>query len=419
LRERRLALACGTSFACFLGSYMRIPIVPLHAASLGADAVQAGAVNGAFMAMAGACSIPAGLLSDRFGRRLPLLAGLALLSGSSFLLYAARTPFGMGLVYLLFGMGVSAVSPALMSHVADITPPDTLGRAIGLYTMALYGGMTLGPAVGGFLGSALGLRPVFLVSGSVILAVLLVALAAGVGRSPAGGGRGSREEGGRAAVLPELRAMASNRRLVPCLVATLGGCVVFGTFVTFVPLYVRSLGLVSIHVGFVFAAQALANALSRLPTGRLSDRVADRGRLVSAGIVASAGAMAALGLFASVGALAAVAAAAGFALGIAFTVLSALVVDSVPARSRGLAMGLYNTAVYAGMMASSFGMGAVVRRWGFEAAFLCAGAAALAALVPFRLLYREERGGDGGEPEEREPEEGGVAERSVEEGGLA
>ena len=61
---RLLLTACFISFVCFFGSYMRILIVPLFATALGADTVQVGLINGAFMLMAGALSIPSGLISD-------------------------------------------------------------------------------------------------------------------------------------------------------------------------------------------------------------------------------------------------------------------------------------------------------------------------------------------------------------------
>lgn len=155
--SRLLLTACCISFVYFFGSYMRIPIVPLFATSLGADTVQVGMINAAFMLMAGGLSIPSGLLSDRMGRRIPLLGGLFLLAGSSFLLHWCTGPLQMAAIYLLFGVGLSAFSPTLMSYVADVTPPEVLGQAYGWYTMALYGGMPLGPAAGGFLGTAMGL----------------------------------------------------------------------------------------------------------------------------------------------------------------------------------------------------------------------------------------------------------------------
>ena len=77
------------------------------------------------------------------------------------LLAISQTPLQMGAIYLLFGVGMAAVTPTLMSYVADITPPEALGNAFGWYTMALYSGMTLGPAAGGFFGGAFGLRMVF------------------------------------------------------------------------------------------------------------------------------------------------------------------------------------------------------------------------------------------------------------------
>ncbi|WP_298436109.1 MFS transporter [Geobacter sp.] len=378
-----LLIVCTISFVCFFGSYMRIPIVPLFATSLGADSVQVGLINGAFMLMAGALSIPSGLVSDRLGRRLPLLGGLLLLAGSSFLLYWSRTPLQMAGIYLLFGTGLSAFSPTLMSYVADVTPPEVLGQAYGWYTMAVYGGMTVGPAAGGFLGTALGLRPVFLVAGGLIFVMFFVALAF----LPASSA-GHRGAGARPAILPALKGLMGNRRLVACLVATLGTCFGFGMFVTFMPLYIRSLGMHSGHVGFVFAAQALANALSRLPSGKLSDRVADRSRLVAAGLAVFALALASFGLCRSVVPLMGAAAVMGVSMGVAFTAVGALIADVVPRAQRGLAMGCYNTCVYAGMMLCAAGMGPIIREEGFRTGFFLNGVVGVAVLLLFITLYR-------------------------------
>lgn len=381
---RRLLLsACIISLVCFFGSYMRIPIVPLFATSLGADTVQVGLINGAFMLVAGALSIPSGLVSDRFGRRIPLLTSLLLLAGSSFLLYWSDSPLQMGIVYLLFGVGMSAFSPSLMSYVADVTPPALLGRAYGWYTMALYVGMTLGPACGGFLGTTLGLRPVFLVSGGLILAMFFVALvvfAADTGPCRPGAAA--------TAVMPSLKLLMVNRALIACLVATVGGCLGFGMFVTFMPLYIRSQGMGTGQVGLVFATQALANALARLPAGRLSDRVADPSLLVTGGLTVFAVALATFGRCHSVASLMATAAVMGVSMGIAFTVICALIAQVVPQQMRGLAMGCYNTCIYAGMLLASIGMGVIIREEGFTVGFLVNGTAGLAVAVLFTFLYR-------------------------------
>lgn len=382
---RLLLTACIISFTCFLGSYMRIPIVPLFATTLGADTVQVGMINAAFMLMAGVLSIPSGLVSDRFGRRIPLLGGLLLLSASSFMLYWSKSPLQMAGIYLLFGVGLSAFSPTLMSYVADITPPEALGKAYGWYTMALYGGMTLGPAAGGFAGTALGLRPVFIVSGGLILAMFFLALIALP--LPSGNHRTDKMPD----IMPALKELLRNRRLVACLVATAGGCLGFGMFVTFMPLYIRSMGMTTGDVGLVFATQALANALSRIPSGRLCDHLKDRSILVIGGLALFATALAAFGWCASVSLLMAAAALMGISMGTAFTVICALIVDAVPSRTRGLAMGCYNTSIYSGMMVCSLCMGPLIKQQGFRAGFFLSGSIVLAGAFMFRMLYNRQQ----------------------------
>ncbi len=385
--SRLLLTACIISFASFFASYMRIPIVPLFAASLGADTVQVGMINGSFMLTAGVLSIPSGLLSDRLGRRLPLLGGMILLSVSSLMLYWSNSPLQMAAIYLLFGMGLSAFSPSLMSYVADFTPPDMLGQAFGWYTMALYGGMTLGPAAGGFLGTVLGLRSVFLIASGLIFTMFLVAFAFLPAQS-VGHSRGVVSP----AILSSLMKLMKNRKLIACLVATLGGCMGFGMFITFMPLYMRSLEMDTGQVGFVFAAQAVANGLSRLPTGKLCDRIADKSVLVSCGLAVFAFSLACFGICDSVLSLMATAAVMGISLGIAFTVICTLIVDIVPMDFRGLAMGCYNTSAYFGMMLSSIGLGAIIREEGFKVCFFLIGAVAVTAMFLFRILYYRHKG---------------------------
>ena len=144
-------------------------------------------------------------------------------------------------------------------------------------------------------------------------------------------------------------------------------------------------------VGFVFATQALANAISRLPAGRFYDRVADRSVLVTGGLAFFALALAAFGLCHSVVSLMAVAAVMGVSMGVALTVVCALIADIVPREMRGLAMGCYNTSVYAGMMLCSVGMGMVIRGEGYRAGFFLSGMVVVSVLFLFRFLYRRQR----------------------------
>ena len=233
-----LLICCSVSFFCFFGSYLRIPVLPLYAASLGAGTVEVGIINACFLLTAGLLSIPLGILSDRLGRRSLILAGLAVLSGSSFLLWFSTTPLQMMGIYLLFGVGLAAFAPTMMSYVADFTPATHLGRAYGWYTMAIYSAMTLGPAVGGFLGHALGLKNVFLVAGGIIILMAGVVLPflPLLAAHPHEGDE-------RPALSAQARELLANRGYLASLLATLGSCFGFGVFIAFFPLFAHAQGI--------------------------------------------------------------------------------------------------------------------------------------------------------------------------------
>ncbi len=387
--QKLLFTCCLVSLACNLGSYMRIPVVPLFARSLGADAFQVGLINSSFLFMAGLLSLPLGILSDRLGRKSFIITGALVSAFSSLLLYASKTPSQMIWIYLFFGVGLAAFNPTMMSYVADISPATHLGRAYGWYTMALYGGMALGPAAGGYLGHLLGLRPVFLISGAFIFLMSWMVVLFLPGTS---GVRRTKSEGSSA---PSLGKLLGNRPLLGCWLATFGSCFGYGTFMTFVPLHANNLGMNAGHIGLIFTAQALCNAFCRIPFGQLSDRAANRGSLALAGFLVFAAALAGFGRFSGLAPFLLCSAVAGTGMGMIFTPLGALVSEVVPRESRGLAMGGYNTCIYLGMMSSSFVMGLVIRGMGFETGFFLAALITVLTAVLFCLSIRNYKSGKG------------------------
>ncbi len=380
-RGRQLLICCGIGFLCFFGAYMRIPVLPLFAASLGADTAQVGLINAAFMLSAGLLAIPSGLLSDRIGQWPMLLGGLLTIAVSSLLIPLSSGPLMMAGIYLLFGAGLAAYTPTMMSFVANITPFSHLGRAYSLYTTAVYLGMTAGPAMGGILGRSWGLDRVFWASGATVAVALLFMLAF-LSRSDS-----HRAIGEQRPLRQTIVTLLKNRRLATALVGTMGGCFAFGMFVSFMPLHARAQGLNSGHVGIIFAAQALANVLLRIPFGRLSDRT-DRSVMSACGLTLLAISLATVGTFGTLAPLAACAAVVGVGMGVSFTALGALVAEVVSRDERGLALGLYNSCIYLGMMLSSATMGGVIHRVGFGWGFALAGACTLVATAIFFAGFR-------------------------------
>jgi MFS family permease len=369
-----LLICCTVAFGGYLGSHMRLPVVPLYARSLGADSFMVGMINSSFLLMAGLLSLPLGILSDRLGRKRLACGGALILSATSFLLYFSKTPMHLVWIYFFFGIGLAAFGPTMMSLVADISPPTHLGRSYGWYTTALYTSMSLGPALGGVVASELGFLQVFVISGTLVFVTfwLIIFFLPRARHVLSGSGRSKRSAAAR--------ELLRNPPLVSCWLVTLGGCFGLGMFITFIPLHAQNRGLSVAQIGLVFAAQGICNALSRIPFGHLSDRVARRGKLVIVGLLGFSVAM--VGCALSQSALHFVMAASflGISMGLAFTSVGALIAEVVPPESRGLAMGGYNTCIYLGMMLSSAVMGAVIAKIGFENSFH------LTAVINFFLL---------------------------------
>jgi len=374
-------ISCGAAFGCYFASNMRLPVVPLYAKSLDINTAQIGFINAAFFLSAGFLSLPLGFVSDRLGRKLLASVGLLVLSGASFMLYFSDTFILLTLSYFFIGIGMAAFGPTMMSFVADISPATHLGRSYGWYTTALYCGMSLGPAAGGFVAQASGFLQVFLISGTLVfLNFWIIVFFLPRTRSVVE----TYSEKPKTATV--LRHLFNNRPLMGCWLVTLGGCFGLGMFVTFIPLHAQNQGLNISQIGFVFFAQGLTNALSRIPLGYLSDKVADRKILVVFGIIGFAIAMAGFGVSRTVGHFMMFAIALGVSMGLAFTSVGALIAETVDSESRGVAMGGYNTCIYFGMMLNSALMGTVIQRIGFEYGFYLTAVVNVLFIAIFYLL---------------------------------
>ncbi|CAH2031713.1 MFS transporter [Trichlorobacter ammonificans] len=375
---------CLINFVAFFSSYLRLPVMPLYAASLGADPTRVGIINGAFMLTAGLLSIPAGMLADRLGRKPPIVIGSLAIACSSLLIPICSLPLQMAGAYVLFGAGLAAFAPAMMSLVADIVPSEKFGQAYGWYTTAGYFAMTIGPATGGLLAESVGLRTVFAISGGLTLAVTLTAAAL----LPRGRGRHRSE---LHTILGSSMVLLRNHHLQACLLATVGSCIGYGIFLTFLPLSAVSHGLVPGQVGIIFAAQAMTNVISRIPIGTVADKV-DRRWIVAAGLIVLSLALGGLGGTDQLAAMLVCAVVLGIGMALIYTAVGALIAEQVPPVQRGLAMGMYHSCVFLGMMAGATTIGIALKRISFSTGYLAGGGMGLCTLLGFIALSRSQRG---------------------------
>lgn len=210
-----------------------------------------------------------GPLSDRFGRRLPLVIGLGIYLAASVLCLLAPNMETLLAGRLLQGFGGCSGAVLARAVVRDICGPDRAGRMMASIAAAMALAPLLGPVIGGVLTDLLGWQSCFAalsLAGALALAGVLLLLPETApsrtgGPAPAGGLRGM---AGDFATLMRHRLF---------LGYTLAGCASYSGLFAFISgsafVFVDMLGLSPRAYGFCFSAVVLGFILGARTSGRL------------------------------------------------------------------------------------------------------------------------------------------------------
>lgn len=344
-------------------------------ATLGLSVAMVGLVDGIAEATASITKVFSGYISDRIGRRKPLILLGYGLGAASKPLFAAATG-GLTILGARFadriGKGIRGAPRDAM--VADVSSPEIRGRAFGLRQSLDTVGAFAGPliAVGLMLAFASNMRLVFWVA--VIPGVVAVALVL----------MGIEDRPSKAAdARPPLR-IADLRQLgrgfwTVALIGTLFSLARISE--AFLVLRANAEGLPLALTPLVLVAMNLVYSLGAYPAGVLSDRHPPR-RLLIAGIVALIGSHLLLGFTDGLSGVFAGIALWGIHMALTQGILARMVADSAPPTLVGSAFGLFSLLTGLALLGASVVGGVLWDVLGPQATFLAAaGFAGASALV--------------------------------------
>ncbi|WP_329121424.1 multidrug effflux MFS transporter [Streptomyces sp. NBC_01353] len=340
-------LTCALALLSFVGPLstdMYLPAFPRMAEEFGTDASGVQLTLTAFLVGMTLGHLVFGPLSDRYGRRGPLLAGAVVCAVATAL--CALAPGLWWLVALRFVTGFSGAAGVVIGRavVADVTEGAAAARLIGIL-MALGGiAPIVAPLAGGAVIEAFGWRGVFWVL-AAIAAVVAAGVVVGVPESLP---KERRRTGGLAEWGRQLRGVVGDRAYVGY---TLAFTFAFGTLFCYIagsPFLLQNvLGLDVRSSSVAFSGGAVVATLASAVSARVVGRVAPE-RLLAGGLVAMAAGSGALlvatvaGVLSVVVCLALVAVVCG-GLGFVIGNAAALAIGRVPEEAAGTGSALLGT----------------------------------------------------------------------------
>lgn len=357
-RSRAVAVALVTfaTFTDIVAYSVAVPVLPDLSRKLGASPTMIGLLFASFGVTLLTVSIPMGAVSDRTGRKAPLVGGMLALAAST-LLFA----YSDGLPWLFAARLVQGAADAVtwvvgFALIADRFGPDERGRVSGIIMSGTSAAVMVGPTIGGWLYEIGGIRAPF-------LAVAAFAAASAIGflwlEIPSE----------RAATEPvPIRVLLRSRAVASCAAVVVAISATISMLEPVLPLYLTAkLGIGPARIGLIFGSGAIASAILHPIYGRLADRWGGR-RLMLTGLPLVACALPLLTLSWSYPSTIAFFVLNTMAVALVITPSLTFMAEAVSAAgvgSFGVGYGLYNMAWGAGLLSGPAIAGFVFERAGF------------------------------------------------------
>jgi len=142
-------------------------------AVIGLNDWQVGAVLGLMGVLLMVTKPLMGVLSDRYGRRLPIEIGLVLAAASLIALFLATSFLTIAAILMVFGTAMAMVTASTSPLITDLCKEKSYGSALGILDTIMDVGQTLGPITFGLLVPVLSYHISFALIGVVLVALAL------------------------------------------------------------------------------------------------------------------------------------------------------------------------------------------------------------------------------------------------------
>jgi MFS family permease len=357
---------CLAGFLARLGYQMgRSPVLPRFAQDLGASPELIGFIVGASTITGVFFKLPAGVLSDMFGRRKMMIAGLCFFAFTPFFYFLIHHPHQLLIIRFIHGFSTSIFSPVASAYVADLFQKDR-GERLGWFAAANEFGSTVGPLFGGII---LYVSSNFQVTYAVVAflgiwPLIFLLLGSNIGKE-------HKSPQTKRSARQFIKGVKEIVLHPPILIASAMEACLFlgiGALLGFLPLYAREHGINEAQVGILLGIQLVIAMAGKPLTGRLSDRLGRKPMIVS-GLILCALILPCITLVKSFWVLLTLCFFFGWGMAVVTPSTTALVADLCRNGHYGSAMGVFGSIWDIGEAAGPIFAGALIGSLGYFPAF--------------------------------------------------
>lgn len=382
MRSSPFILLCTAGlFAIFSSTISKSPALPLFASYLGGSPADVGMVAAVSAFTGIVASIPAGILSDRIGRKRMLIFSAIILSTAPFLYLFIKNIWQLAVIRFYHGFATAIFIPVSMALVSDIFHRER-GEKIGWFSTATLFGRFMAPISGGAIIGALAFNPdmsyraVYVICGvSGIVALFLTIRIPNLVEA-------QRKNQNFKDILSAFKTVISHKGILITSAVEAAILFAYGTFETFMPLYSLNIGLSAYEIGIFLSAQVITLALTKPLMGRFSD-IHGRRPQVFWGAIMGALCIGSFSLFKSFMPLLLLSMLFGLSLSIVTSASSAFIADLSRRETHGSAMGILGSIMDIGHTTGPLISGIVASQFGFAVSFIAASIVLVAATVMF------------------------------------
>jgi len=370
-------------FAIFSSTISKSPVLPIFTAHLGAGPSGVGFIASVSAFTGVIMSIPAGILSDRLGKRRMLIFSTIVFSTAPFLYLFVTKIWQLAVIRLYHGLATAIFIPVVMALVSELFHKER-GEKMGWFSTSTLVGRFIAPLLGGSIigifvfNPGLSYKVVYLVCGMAGIVTLLLAL-----KIPDTTER-KKETQSWKDTLGVFRTVISNRGIVITSAVEASILFAYGTFETFLPLYSLKVGLSAYEVGIFLSSQIITLALMKPLMGKFSDRHGRQPQIFFGALIGSF-CIGSFSFFKSFVPLLVLSILFGFSLSVVTSATSVFIADLSKAEGRGSAMGILGSIMDIGHTTGPFVSGIVAAHLGLTRSFIVASLVVIAIAIIFLI----------------------------------